>query len=126
MVFGGKNSPVQPLLITVMDGHLQKTIETCNSMKILGVIVDDKLNWDKHVKKVKQRTQRITSNLARTTHVLPLKSRRTLYDALVTPHFNYCDVVWGGISTTRADTLQKTGNFAAKALLGMKKKIFRH
>ena len=41
---------------------------------------------------------------------------------LVTPHFSYCDVVWGGANNTISKDLHKTGNFAAKAMLGLKKK----
>ena len=88
-------------------------------MKIRGVVLDERLTWRDHVKSKASRTIR---NLARTTSVLPLKSRKTLYDALVTPHFSYCDVVWGGTNRTITNDLQKTGNFAAKTLLGMKKR----
>ena len=88
-------------------------------MKILGVIMDDKLTWKHHVKYVKSKTCRIISNLARTTSSLPLRSRRTLYDALVTPHFSYGDVVWDGTTTGLSRDLQKAGNFAARSLLGM-------
>ena len=38
------------------------------------------------------------------------------------PHFNYCDVVWDGTSKKSANDLQTTGNFAARALLGLKKR----
>ena len=51
-----------------------------------------------------------------------MKSRRLLYDALVTPHLNYCDTVWGGMSKGLCADLQKVGNYAAKSLLGLKRK----
>ena len=91
-------------------------------MKILGVIIDDQLTWGSHVKKVRRQTHNTIVNLARTNAVLPLKSRRTLYDALVTPHLNYCDIVWGGISKKWSQEIQKSGNQAAKTLLGLKKR----
>ena len=84
--------------------------------------MDDKLTWKHHVKYVKSKTCRIISNLARTTSSLPLRSRRTLYDALVTPHFSYGDVVWDGTTAGLSRDLQKAGNFAAQSLLGMKKR----
>ena len=40
----------------------------------------------------------------------------------MTPHLSYCDVVWGGTSKKHSEDLQKTGNFAAKSLLGLKKR----
>ena len=87
-----------------------------------NVDVDEKLSWECHIKSIKSRTSRVIRNLARTASVLPLKSRRQLYDALVTPHFSYCDTVWGGLSGKLKDDLQKVGNFAAKSMLGMKKR----
>ena len=91
-------------------------------MKILGVILDEKLTWEPQVKSIKAKTFRIIRNLARTAHVLPMTSRRQLYDALVTPYFNYCDTVWGGLSKGLTTELQKAGNFAARSLLGLKKR----
>ena len=106
----------------VTEGDHSCQIESTKTMKILGVHLDENLSWEPHIKSIKSKTCRIIRNLARTTSVLPLKSRRQLYDALVTPHFNYCDTVWGGMSKGLCANLQKTGNFAAKSLLGMKKK----
>ena len=40
----------------------------------------------------------------------------------MTPHFSYCDTVRGGLSKGLCSDLQKAENFAAKSLLGMKKK----
>ena len=74
------------------------------------------------IKKIRRQTHNTIANLARTTAVLPLTSRRTLYDALVTPHLNYCDIVWDGISKKLEYEIQKTGNFGARILLGEKKR----
>ena len=63
----------------------------------------------------------ITANLARTSTILPLKSRRQLYDALVVPHLSYCDVVWDGTLVKHEKSLQRAANFGAKSLLGLKK-----
>ena len=37
-------------------------------------------------------------------------------------HLSYCDIVWDGTSKKYAEDLQKTGNFAARSLLGLKKR----
>ena len=121
MIFGNKGIN-QPLTFSVHDGGSKKEIYNKNKIKILGVVLDDRLTWRDHIKQVRSRASGTIRNLARTTSVLPLKSRKTLYDALVTPHFSYCDVVWGGTSNTLSNNLQRTGNFAAKAMLGMKKR----
>ena len=122
MIFGLKKNQDEGINIEIQENGATKTIKTTKKMKILGVNIDNKLTWESHIKKVKRQTHNIITNLARTASVLPLTSRRTLYDALVTPHFNYCDVVWGGTSKKCAKDLQSAGNFAARALLGLKKR----
>ena len=121
MVFSNKEIK-HPISFSVDDDGTTKNIFNKKKIKILGVILDDRLTWHDHIKKVKSRASGAIRNLARTTPHLPLKSRKTLYDALVTPHFSYCDVVWGGANRTISSELQRTGNFAAKAMLGMKKR----
>ena len=121
MIFGPKNQNLEQVNITVYEDGVAKTIARTAKMKILGVVIDNKLTWEWHVKKIRRLTHNTISNLARTTAVLPLTSRRLLYDALVTPHLNYCDIVWDGISKKWEKEIQKTGNFAAKVLLGEKK-----
>ena len=41
---------------------------------------------------------------------------KTIYYSLVQPYFDYCDVVWGDCSKTRADKLQKLQNTAARII----------
>ena len=122
MVFGLNRTPDHNIEISIVEDGTTTTIKTSKQMKVLGVNIDDKLSWESHIKKIKRQTHNIISNLARTTSVLPLSSRRTLYDALVAPYFNYCDVVWDGTSKKCASDLQSSGNFAARSLLGLKKR----
>ena len=44
-----------------------------------------------------------------------------LYNALITPHLDYADIIWGGCSQTNSNKLQKVQNFAAKSITGNKK-----
>ena len=41
---------------------------------------------------------------------------KTIYYSLVQPYFDYCDVVWGDCSKTRADKLRKLQNIAARII----------
>ena len=45
-----------------------------------------------------------------------LDFHETIYYSLVQPYFDYCDVVWGDCSKTRADKLQKLQNRAARII----------
>ena len=59
--------------------------------------------------------------ISRTRQFLPLSSRRLLVDALVVPHFNYCDILYDGCTAGASNMIQLQQNFAAKSLLGRKK-----
>ena len=121
IIFGSKRNHNQKMDIKIKEGNTISYIQSVEKMKILGVTMDSKLTWEHHIKSVKSKTCRIIANIARTRSSLPLKSRRTLYDALVTPHFNYADVVWDGTTCGLSQYLQKAGNFGARSLLGRKK-----
>ena len=122
VIFGQKRKSKQQLQIKITEDDTTKYITTKRSIKLLGVTLDEDITWEDHIRKVRGIVCRTTANLARTCSVIPLRSRRQLYDALVVPHLNYCDVVWGGLHQKHANTIQRAANFGAKSLLGLKKR----
>jgi hypothetical protein len=54
-------------------------------------------------------------------HLLPIKVKIHLYNALITPHFDCADVVSGGCGKTNCKKLQLALNFAAKSITGNRK-----
>lgn len=109
------------LIITVINEGKSTAIKTNETIKVLGVKIDEQLNWKKQVNAVKRKAMNSIRNLSRTYHLLPIKLRLQLYKSLVEPHFSYADVVWGGCGVTTANSLQLAQNFAARSILGMKK-----
>ena len=49
-------------------------------------------------------------------HLVPYGTLHSIYQALVQPHFNYCNIVWGNCGVTLQDKLQKLQNRAARVL----------
>ena len=62
----------------------------------LGVLVDNELNWDKHVNNVIQNVFCKIALLRRVKPYLDVNTLNVLYKALIQPHFDYCSVVWYG------------------------------
>ena len=91
-----------------------RPIEHKPSIKLLGVHIDEMLTWDNQIK-------HISSKVSNGLRMLYLARKltdnqetlKTIYYSLVQPYFDYCDVVWGDCSKTRADKLQKLQNIAA-------------
>ena len=109
--------------ITIDVNEEGKTIplQLSTHIKILGVIMDENLNWSQQVNQVRKRATNVVRNLARTAGLLPEKSRRILYDSLAAPHFSYADVVWDGCLKSDQLKLQRVHNFAARTITGAKK-----
>ena len=47
---------------------------------------------------------------------VPIETLKYAYNAIVQPHFDYCDVVWGNWNATLATKLQKLQNRVARIL----------
>ena len=89
---------------------------------ILGIYVDQKLNWDKQIKHVEKRSMNAIINLSRARYILPEKSKTLIYNTLVTPHYAYADVVWGGCGKINSKKLQRTQNFALRTIKNKRKR----
>ena len=119
----GKKQPEESadLTIDVREGETIIPLKLAPHIKILGVTLDEELNWKKHVKQVRRNATNIIRNLARASGVLPQRAKRTLYDSLVAPHFSYADVVWDGCLKEQQEALQRSHNFAARVITGASK-----
>ena len=69
-------------------------ISSTGGMKVLGIMIDDKLNFTEHISDVCIKTDRQLNVLRRLKRVLDYKSRMTIYKSFVTSNFNYCPIVW--------------------------------
>jgi hypothetical protein len=90
-------------------------------IEILGVIIDRNLNWRKQINEVRKKSFNTTRNIHQVNHLLPLKSRLNLYHAVISPQFDYADVVWSGCGLKESKSLQRVQNFAAKSITGNRK-----
>ena len=66
------------------------------------------LTWDNQIKYI---SSKVSNGLPMLYLARKLtdnqETLKTIYCSLVQPYFDYCDVVWGDCSKTRADKLQK-------------------
>jgi hypothetical protein len=109
------STPDSKLHLTLMGEPILRVHEkgTERSFKLVGVQLDECLNWKHHVNHVKRKVAGAMSLISRAKHFLPTSIRLLLYKALVLCHLSYCNSIWGGAS---AATL--------KPLATLKKKQF--
>ena len=119
LITGRKHN--EKFYIEILDEGKKKKLELKESIKILGVHLDHKLNWSKHVQEVNKKANYAVRNLQRVNMLIPFKPRILLYNSLIASHFNYADTVWAGCSMKDQNKLQRTQNLAVKSILGMRK-----
>ena len=87
-------------------------IDRAHTAKFLGVMMDEKLNWNKHVNAVRQKMSRHIGILYKLKSILPLPARLNIYHSLIQSHVNYCSLIWGFSSKANIETIfrsQKKG-----------------
>ena len=84
--------------------------------KSLGVRIDANLTWGSHIEKLAKKIVSGIAAIKRVRQFVPPATLHLIYKALIQPHFDYCNVVWGSCGIKLADKLQKLQNRAARAL----------
>ena len=91
-------------------------IEKKSEARFLGVIMDDKLTWARHIKSMRAKMSRYVGLMYRLRSSLPTKARLQIYHSFVQSHLNFCSLVWGFSAKSNIDSLfssQKKGIRAA-------------
>ena len=94
-----------------------QVISKVDQAKSLGLIIDNRLSWSNHVNKL---CKKVTSAIGALRRIRPLISQSTavlVYNSLIQPHFDYCSLVWDGLSHQLSDKLQKSQSRAARVIL---------
>ena len=70
---------------------------TANS---LGVTIDDRLDWSGHIEKVTKKVASGIGAIKRIRNLVPQATLQLIYQALIQPHFDYCNIVWRNCGIT--------------------------
>ena len=62
--------------------------------KHLGLILQFKLNFEKHLFEKMKKAKRIIGMIKHLNYLLPLKTLNQMYKSLVRPHLDYCDIIY--------------------------------
>jgi hypothetical protein len=79
--------PRQENLTIKVDGFY---IDFVHETKLLGVIIDSKLNFDSHIDLVLKKVNSRTFILSRNIKMFPSKFRTSLFKLFIVPNFEYC------------------------------------
>ena len=90
------------------------SIPVTKEFEMLGITIDNKLNFDNHVAKICRKVSQQIAVLKRMKKMRPFETRRDLYLAFILPHFNYCSETWNFCSKSAADKLERLSERAIR------------
>ena len=94
----------------------EQPITRVRSTKSLGVVFDQRLVWEEHVDSLCKRVSSGLAALKQARQYVPQDTLLMIYNAVIKPLFDYCDVVWGNLNKTLMARLQKLQNRAARII----------
>ena len=99
-------SPHEPksCTITLADNT---EIKSENTVNLLGVLIDDKLNFTQHISACCKKAARQLNALARISKYLDFDSRKIIYNSFIVSNFNYCPMVWHFCGKVNNDKIEK-------------------
>ena len=62
--------------------------------KLLGLVIDKKLNFNKHLETICKKTSAKVTALARMVKIIPFEKKRLLMKAFIESQFSYCPLIW--------------------------------
>ena len=87
---------------SVTNINLQGTlVPLSNIAKFLAIYFDKNLSWKNHIQYICEKVPCGIGILNRLRSMLPRNVLIMLYNALILPYLNYCNVVWGGTYPNR-------------------------
>jgi len=87
-----------------------------SSVKYLGVLLDESLNWTSHVKSLKSRLSFASSMIYKIRNFVPVNAIRIIYFCLVYSHLQYCIVSYGTTCDSVLQPLNTIYNNVLRAL----------
>jgi Reverse transcriptase (RNA-dependent DNA polymerase) len=93
------------------------TIDRVSEYKYLGLIIDDKLTFEAHIRKIRNKITPISFALRRTTQLIDEKSKWMIYNAHVASHLLYLLPIWGAAGITRMREMSILQNRCIKNLM---------
>ena len=103
-------SQTEQLNLHIRDSYL----DGVQSIKYLGVHIDNTLGWKKHTQEVSKKISRSLGLIKYAKWFLPLESLKNLNTGLVDPYFRYSCADWGVCGLGEIQQLQKLQNRAAR------------
>ena len=87
-----------------------------STVKLLGIYIDDELNFNKHVSTVCKKAATQVNAFYRLSSMLTYDSKLKVYDAFIMSNFAYCPIVWNSCGTENSKNLENVNKRALRVV----------
>ena len=103
MIFHRSRIKSEDVQITIRNENIKET----NSIKFLGIIVDNKLKWHEHIIYIKNKVSRAIGIIYKARKYANKQTVKQMYYTFAFPYLIYCCEIWRNTSHTYLDPLIK-------------------
>ena len=117
MVFSQKKCSSNTPLLTINGSSLERV----HTIKFLGVILNDKLDWKDHKIYIKTKISKNIGIINKCRKILNLKDVLSMYNCFVLPYLSYCLPLWGSLEVQNSDIVKKAQNKVVRLMANTKR-----
>ena len=92
-------------------------IRSVSNQKLLGLHIDENLNWNTHIDNRCKVVSSKISQLRQLAEYVPLQVQKQFYQGYILPLLDYGSITWGSTSTANIERLSKLQKRAARIIL---------
>ena len=96
----------------------KKEIKRVSSIKFLGVILDENLNWNDHLNTIENKVSKNIGILYKAKSIINSEGLRSLYYSFVHSYLNYGNLSWGSTHKTKLKRLASKQKQAIRIING--------
>ena len=100
----------------------ENTIPLVKHTKFLGVIIDEDLNWSKHINNIISKISVNKNLIGRTRNILNDHAKKCIYYSHIYSHISYANTIWSNsVSYKQEKVINTIQKYCIKAILNMPK-----
>ena len=101
-------------------------IETKNTVKLLGITIDNKLNFEEHISGLCKKASMQLNEINRLQRFMGKEQKEALINSFIFSDFNYCALVWHFCSCKSSQNIEKKNFFVRELFTMITLAIIKH
>ena len=93
-----------------------KSVETLTELVLLGVTIDEHVNFRIHIGNICKKASKQVGVLTRLRNLIPTQAKLQIYRSAILPHLTYCHTVWHFCRASGSRKLERVQERALRAV----------